>query len=371
MKIGNKKRGVTLIEMMVVLGIISMMTALVLVGFSSMTGNFSLEKSVTRMVQDIRDLVDKSMNFSEYTITGCSNTGPVSYALEIEEVSKSYKKMVYILNSSGEITEDCKEEIETISLDLGKISSIVFNDCIDTYTDAGKIVFTSNPQQVFIGDINTDVVPWTSSCNSVTIKISLDDLSEEKTIEINKSGAIGIVSQELCYSGDENKSKTIRGDVIYCDSSLNAWTTTIDSEEWCNNVSISEVLGDYGKQNTETIIDGCIERPIAASICNSLIWAGKSGWHLPSGKELREDFGNSACSCDGVDWNGTGGSQLPCDLKSDCGEWDSDADNYEWTSSMILDGSSYYPQYISFSNGSLVIDNSNVNYYFRCMLNNE
>lgn len=54
----------------------------------------------------------------------------------------------------------------------------------------------------------------------------------------------------------------------------------------------SSALGT-GQTNTNTILAGCMNLPIAASICNDLVLNNYSDWYLPSKDELEELYLNS------------------------------------------------------------------------------
>jgi len=60
------------------------------------------------------------------------------------------------------------------------------------------------------------------------------------------------------------------------------------SFQWgCNgtNISTSTAFGT-GMANTLAIVNGCSQRPIAASVCNDLVLNGYDDWYLPSRDEL-------------------------------------------------------------------------------------
>ncbi len=76
----------------------------------------------------------------------------------------------------------------------------------------------------------------------------------------------------------------------------------------CSGLSIPGTARtlNTGNPNTVTIMEGCLERPIAASICAGMNQGGKSDWFLPSKEELNQmylkkdfigDFGNDNYWC--------------------------------------------------------------------------
>ncbi len=135
-------------------------------------------------------------------------------------------------------------------------------------------------------------------------------------------------------------------------------------DNFTGDLNYFDFEGDYSTIGCNSGNDGTV----AAEVCANLTHAGSSNWYLPAQVELREDFGNSACGCEGIDWSEDGGSQNSCNLSSDCGGWDSAATaSYYWSSS---ESSSTYGRYVHFFSGSITNGLKTYSYRVRCRLGN-
>jgi len=56
---------------------------------------------------------------------------------------------------------------------------------------------------------------------------------------------------------------------------------------WGTNIGGTSTLIGTGQANTNLIMNGCSDRPIAASVCDNLVLNGYSDWYLPSLAELQ------------------------------------------------------------------------------------
>jgi hypothetical protein len=83
------------------------------------------------------------------------------------------------------------------------------------------------------------------------------------------------------------------GIVFYVDSTGQHGLVCAPSDQgsfqWgCNGTNISGTSNAFGTgmANTLAIVNGCLQRPIAASVCNDLVLNGYNDWYLPSRGEL-------------------------------------------------------------------------------------
>ncbi|MBM3454875.1 MAG: DUF1566 domain-containing protein, partial [Bacteroidetes bacterium] len=88
------------------------------------------------------------------------------------------------------------------------------------------------------------------------------------------------------------------GIVFYLDSTGQHGLVCASSDSgtywWgCHNVLIgTSVNFGAGNSNTNLILSGCGQRPIAASVCDDLVLNGYSDWYLPSKNELQLMYSN-------------------------------------------------------------------------------
>ena len=143
--------------------------------------------------------------------------------------------------------------------------------------------------------------------------------------------------------GDKNTHKTIGSDVVYCDNNLKMWTPTAASTY---------------KWGTPGIDDGgsCVGKGAgypACNYCDSLNYAGFTGWQLPTLTVL-ESFWTTPC----------GGSD--CAYPGNAGvSWDTNANNsLYWSSTEANPG---YAQEKRFWDGDETMETKDNPYYVRCV----
>lgn len=94
---------------------------------------------------------------------------------------------------------------------------------------------------------------------------------------------IGVVGY---VSNDRKKGLVLSLDTTYDDNGL-VWGCGGTDLSLYNYNSTAAGQNDFsGKSNTQTILNECSTRPIAASYCNEYTIEGVSGWHLPAYGEL-------------------------------------------------------------------------------------
>lgn len=173
-----KNRAFTLVEMLVVVGITLILTAVVTPGFRSGAKGFSLKRSGYKIAQDIRRAQELAMSAREFVGAPASFKGGYGVNFQINGVS-------YILFADLDndmVFDSPTEKVEEITLEKGiKISSLkVSNNVVSPL----NIVFLPPIPAVFIlGGGNGEVV------------IALtDDVTKNKGLIIN--GSTGLVSMQ-------------------------------------------------------------------------------------------------------------------------------------------------------------------------------
>ncbi len=222
--------------------------------------------------------------------------------------------------------------------------------------------------------------------------------AETKTI------AVGISKEEYLAEAEKEKSFSceslglsegeytiVNEDVVYCGHNDSLWTQTFNNNgegfDWgCRGkeIGVSAQSSDNGQVNSTTIINfhsddsnfnnnnyfdfegnfatiGCHssnDGMVAAKMCDELNYAGVKGWYLPAWRELREDFGNSACG-----WIGSAAGQVYCSPS-----WDpnSNASIY-WSSSEFNSSLAWF---VHFSSGNAGNYNKFNNFRVRCRFGN-
>ena len=170
------KRGFTLIELLVVAAIIAILTGFVLVNYPSFNRTFALQRSASKLAQDIRKVEERAVAMIEI-----SGTPPDAYGIYFNTSTypTSYKLSAYEKNGNQWSATDTWEEIvnlesgiEISALNAGGVSTSTLN-----------IVFEPPDPTVWINN---------SSSSSSSITLCLETDSRTKTISVNSSGLITI-----------------------------------------------------------------------------------------------------------------------------------------------------------------------------------
>lgn len=181
------QKSFTLVELLVVVAIIILLSAIILPNYRAAATQFALERSAHKMAQDIRRAAEMAMSAKECTHpTVCPGGGvptggygiyfnqsePDSYIIYADKSAPNERR-----NPTG------NEDIDTILIEKGVIINSVSpaQVSINFKPPAPKISLKDN-----VGSDNDNV-------ENVEIEIALkDDLSKKKIIKVNKAGLIDV-----------------------------------------------------------------------------------------------------------------------------------------------------------------------------------
>ena len=165
-------RAFTIIEMVVVIGIILMITGLILPNYRLNDKQLALERSIHKTAQDLRRIQGMAISAKEYD---CGPQKLKGYGISFLDNTDYYSVMARCVN--GDINDNLTERI---NLETGiKIKEI----------KKGNTVVNSLNVFFYPPDPETDI--GRESRVSVTLSIESSP-SQTRTIEINKIGVISI-----------------------------------------------------------------------------------------------------------------------------------------------------------------------------------
>ena len=177
-------KGFTIIELLVVISVIIILTAIVLISYRSGQQQFALQRSANKLAQDIRRTQEMAMSARECTHPTACPAGGVplgGYGIYMEKEASQIRN--YKIYADGDNNEkyDSGEEIETIYLEDG----VEFQ----SVQPANKMSVNFKPP-----DPTIELRDQTGADKTnVTIIIALTaDSSKTKTILVNRAGRIEI-----------------------------------------------------------------------------------------------------------------------------------------------------------------------------------
>ena len=163
------RSGFTLVELIVVTGIILLFSALVFPNFRQGEKNLALERSATKLVQDLSRIREMAMSAKEFT--GAPATFKGSYGIKFETNSSNY---ILFADLDNDQILDSGEAIESPALEK-KVK-------ISVLSPASPLIITFTPPDP---TTNINVV-----ASLATITLTND--SRSKNIKVNKSGLVNI-----------------------------------------------------------------------------------------------------------------------------------------------------------------------------------
>ncbi|MFC1663736.1 hypothetical protein ACFL0A_01275 [Patescibacteria group bacterium] len=172
MKKFNNEKSFTIIELLVVMGLVVLLTSIILPDYRTGERQFALQESTHKLAQDLRKAQEQSMSMHQFN---CSSGKLKGYGIRFEQDRESYSFRARCEN--GEIL-DIEEEniflgegvkIKELKIDENSINSI-------------NIFFYPPDPEIDFGGTN----------NAVIILCLKNDFNNTKTISINKAGLIAI-----------------------------------------------------------------------------------------------------------------------------------------------------------------------------------
>ena len=169
----EKLNGFTIIELLVVIAVISIVTAFVLISYPGLNRVFSLQRSASKLAQDVRMVEERAVSMIEL-----NGIPPSGYGIHLENGSYSYKISAYEKNLGNWSATDTWEK--TINLEDGiKISELKEGSVSTSTLD---IVFEPPDPTVWINN---------SSSSSSTIIVFIEtEPTKTESIFVNSAGLI-------------------------------------------------------------------------------------------------------------------------------------------------------------------------------------
>jgi len=181
-----KEKGFTLVELLVVVFIISLLTAITLPNYRQGSRQLALDRATHKLAQEIRRAQEMAMSMQQ------SAGNLEGYGIYFEKTSSGggYNIYLYADSSNGNEKYDSGEEIETIYKEDQGIyleKGIVIKDINAQGSNPDKISFNFRPPDPIV-KLRTDT---SVDYNTVTVFLSLKgDSTLIRKIIINKSGLI-------------------------------------------------------------------------------------------------------------------------------------------------------------------------------------
>ncbi len=202
----NKDRGMTLVELIVVMGVIALISGVTWINFRVAGRVFELERDANLMAQNIRRSLETTMAMADIVPADCrtyiTSDNIITYGVNLSVGASTYQRMAYIINANrtspdfGSVV--CEAEIEGVIFEEGVIQLIeTIDDGETTTTSTIRIIFTPPHPRTFIGGISTftisGVVRWQSLFEVAIITINISGTTDIRKVEINQAGLITVI----------------------------------------------------------------------------------------------------------------------------------------------------------------------------------
>ena len=169
------QKSFTLVELLVVVAIIILLSAIILPDYRASVSQLTLARSAHKMAQDIRRAAEMAMSAKEWQ--GQIPSG--GYGVHVNLSWQTYYKL-YADKNGNEKYDGAGEEVETINLEKGVI--------IKGISPSSSSINFKPPAPIVKIKSEAGV-----ESNSLTITLALEaDLTKTRTIEVNKAGLIDV-----------------------------------------------------------------------------------------------------------------------------------------------------------------------------------
>ncbi|MFC1630116.1 Tfp pilus assembly protein FimT/FimU [Patescibacteria group bacterium] len=188
MELFSKRKGFSLIELLVVISVITIISAVVFVNYRSYQDQLALQRAAYKLAQDIRKTQGYVMGAK--ICDGCGVVPQGGYGIKLVDEDDFY--IIYADNNGDKkhSTSPAPSDttIETISFEKGvKISNIMFPV---SGQDVGQASINFTPP-----DPETNITGWSPDVTGIRLQITVSlklDPSETKYIEVNVPGGIKV-----------------------------------------------------------------------------------------------------------------------------------------------------------------------------------
>jgi prepilin-type N-terminal cleavage/methylation domain-containing protein len=271
-----KQKSFTLIELLVVIGIIALLSAIILPNYRVGEKEFALQRSASKLAQDLRRAQEMAMSAKEYP--GAPETFRGGYGIYLN-ISEPYRYILFADLDNDQIF-DSGETVETLELEKKVIISNLFP------SSPLNVVFIPPDPQVFI-----------SGGNEGRITLALEtDLTKTRFVIVNKAGLVYI-------TGEEDQ----------CDSTADCDDGNLCTNDWCERAGDSDSICHNDPLADGTDCGDC--RECQSGVCTTLCQGTESSCECISdfcidcSVYYGEECGYGACtSTEKPSWSCSGGS---------------------------------------------------------------
>lgn len=176
-------KGMTIIEVLVIVSVISILTVIFLLDYRVSSAQLTLQRAANKLAQDIRKAQGMAMSAVDLPGGGtCPETG---YGIVFDTVWNDTKYRLYADTSGDEFFQSLDIVVETIDLEKGIYIKEIYVDPV--YVPKASINFKPPDPETKIKYLQDD----DQSRATITLALQIDP-SKTKTITINKLGLITI-----------------------------------------------------------------------------------------------------------------------------------------------------------------------------------